>query len=364
VSSPAARSFAVICLVASLAGAGALAAAPALELVEVHSQDLPAQLAGARDVRWDGDEEILLSARGAGVVRLSYRQGRLGEPAVLVPEKDGGIAIALHLAASPTFLAIASPMSEMLWQHRGRGAIAGRLGTWHSGDRTGLSFFEDIDLHGSRLAILGLMRAHDGMSRDGAIAWTADLGKSPVELRPLAYAVAGKGARPFDACSTFEIGRVRFLADGRLLLVPGAEPGIQLFSPAGHLLRTWDTARMGVDVRCNFGEKQMLQFAADDDARMRYLSKLTYVDEVFATTHGPAVLVKRPEPPGRRWTLYLLGDDGKVAEVAVPWALPSPNARIRGDIRGDRLILVATVYEPGRGDSRSKLIEARLAPKR
>jgi hypothetical protein len=350
-------------LAVGLAGAAAFAAAPDLALEEVSVLELRGALAGSRDVRWDGEHHLLFTC-GLGVVRVPYRNGVLGEASVVVPEKgEGGIVIAQHLAASSEYLAVASPMSEMLWLERG-GSGAGRLGSWQSADGGGISFFESIDLQGSRLAILGLMRSPAGMSPDGAVAWTADLGKAPVKLQPLAYSSAGKGARPFDACAAFGIGKVRLLNDGQILLAPGAEPGILLYSAEGKLERAWDTTRMGIDVRCDFGDAQLLIYGSDDGARRRFLAEMTVIDELFETALGPAALVRHPVGAGPRWSLFLLGADGVGDEIRFPWTSAEKNAEIAGDVRGDRLIMIQNVYHPGKGSRDARLIEARLVSKR
>lgn len=323
-----------------------------------HELSLPAGIDGAVDVRWDSDDRLIVAAARIGVARVPYRDGKLGEPEVLIREgSPPGIVIADRLATSQQFLAIAAPLSEMLWRSRDPSGPTGRFGTWWSERRTGLSFIEDIDLAGRELAVLGIMRAERGMSPDGAIAWAARLDDASSELAPFAFSLAGKGARPFDACAGFRIGHLRYAADGRLLVLPGAEPGLMLYSPEKRLLRSWDTALLGIDIRCDFGDEDLLRFSAEEEARYVYRQRHTYADELLATPSGPLVFVKQGKRTDSAWKAFLLAEDGSVREIVFPIRSPNPHARLRADLRGDRLIVVLSDTQPGRKPRGGRLIE-------
>ena len=244
------------------------------------------------------------------------------------------------LGVSSRLLAVSSPMSQLLWIARGRQGMTGQLGTWGSPDEAPISFFNDIDVHGRELAILGLMRSDTGMSPDGAIAWIGELQDSAIALHPIAYSKAGKGARPFDRCSGFAVGKVRFLDDGRLILVPGAEPGIDLYSRDGRLQRTWDSVALGLDLRCDFDERTMLRYNSDVQARLDYINRFDTVDEVLPTSDGPALLIRSANEGGTNWRIVLLGEDGLTQVVTVPIHSQSRRARLRGDVFGDHLLLI------------------------
>lgn len=113
-------------LVMCLAPRGEAQGARATETVRT---EVPHQIDGLRDVRWDGPDRLLVTANGFGVAALSYQDGVLGEPVQIVPESsDGtvGIVIAVHLGASPTHLAVGSPVSELLWVDRAPAQLGGR----------------------------------------------------------------------------------------------------------------------------------------------------------------------------------------------------------------------------------------------
>lgn len=334
---------------------------PRLELD--HRAFLPTSLAKAADIRFADALTIVVSAREVGVARVTHDGRGFGEPTVLLREGGaGGVVMAEHLGLSRDYVAVASPLSQLVWTSRGRGDARGALGTWDTPDRAPISFFEDIDLHGERLAILGLMRSETGMSRDGAIAWLGELGAPAVELRPFAYAKAGPGARPFDVCAAFAIGKVRFLKNGTLLLVPGAESGAYLYSAKGELVRAWDTRELGVGVDCDLDDEALIRFGSDVRARLEYVNKHVTVDEILPTHLGPALLLRTVDRTGTRWKLAVLGDDGSMLQVDVPLTSASRNSHLRGDVLEERVILLLNEFLAAPGEDRAELIELRWKP--
>lgn len=339
-----------------------VAAAAPLVLEEVQRARLHGDLARASDVRVEPNQVMFVSARGYGVARVPLKDGSPGEPELLIVEnRSSGIVIAEHLGVSSSFVAVASPLSQLIWSGQDEEGGSGMLGTWGSPERAPISFFEDIDVLGNRLAILGLMRSDTGMSPDGAIAWTGELGGDQVDLEPLAYAKSGKGARPFDACATFVVGKIRFLSEGRIFLLPGAEPGAYLYSAAGKLERSWDTAPLGLDMRCDFDDDTLLKLGSDTKARLEYVNRFITVDDVLPTAEGPGLLLRKVDEKGTSWRLALLRDEGGFDEMKVPVTSDSPHAHLRGDVLGERLFLVLRYFER-QPKSDAELIELRFGP--
>lgn len=351
-----------VCDALALALAVGSPAGAAPELSLVHRSLLPESLRYAADVRFDDAEALVVSAWKLGAVRVAYSEGTVGNPQMLVPETTGseGIVLAEHLGLSRWFLVVSSPASLLLWRERSEGRRAGRLGTWGSPDRAPISFFEDVDLWQNRLAIVGLMRSDRGMSPDGAVAWLGEVGSAEVELRPLAYSQAGEGARPFMACGGHMLGKIRFLDDGRLVLVPGAEAGVYLYSRGGRLERTWDTVPLGLEPMCDFDDDTLVALAGDARNRLAHLNRFVAVDEILPISKTPALLLRRVGAEGTTWDLVLLKADGKTERLRVPIASPSPKARLHGDVRGDRIVLILSHYVPDPAQERSEIIELRL----
>lgn len=350
------------CFAVAAVLAGSSPAGAAQELSLVHRSVLPEALRHAADVRFDGAEALVVSAWKLGAVRVPYSEEVVGNAQILVPETTDpdGIVIAEHLGLSRWFLVVSSPASLLHWSERGGGQRSGRLGTWGSPDRAPISFFEDVDLWENRLAVVGLMRSARGMSPDGAVAWVGEVGSSEVDLRPLAYSQAGQGARPFMACGGHMLGKIRFLRDGRVVLVPGAEAGVFLYSREGMLERTWDTAPLGLEPMCDFDDDTLVALAGSARNRLDHLNRFVTVDEILPISSTPGLLLRRVGPAGTVWDLVLLKADGKTERVRVPITSPSPKARLRGDVRDDRFVLILSHYVPDPGQERSEIIELRL----
>lgn len=351
-------------LVLLLAGLAPKAPAPGpFALEPVAKITLRGELARLADVRFDGDDKLLLSAYGYGVAQATYDRKSARAPQLLLPEdRSTGIVIPQYLASSSDYLAIASPMSQMIWWQRGRTDRYAVLGTWGPTGEAPISFFEDLDIRGDRLAVLGLMRGERSMSPDGAIAWTARLSDPRPRLEPLAFSTTGVGAQPYDRCAVFSIGKLRFLVDGSLLLVRGAEPGIHLYSPDGKLLKTWDSRGLGLDLRCDFDEQTGARYGSVVESRIAYVNRFVTVDEVLPTHPHPSLVMRWVVGKETRWKLVVLREDGTTAEVPLPVVYPSDRMHLRGDVRGDRLVLITQEDLPDGRDDHSDLWEFRIVP--
>jgi hypothetical protein len=337
--------------------------AESLSIETISETSLPPDLAAARDVRWSDQGRLLLAIVHRGVVRVDYAEGKLGSQSLLIPEgSPPGIVVPAHLASTKDILAVASGASEMLWRSLLPGGGEGRLGEWWSEDaHQGITFFEDIDVRERDLVVLGLMRSAHRMGPDGAIAWRTVLGEPNAQLVPVLYSLAGPGARPFQACALFGIGHARFFPDGRLLIVPGAEPGILVLSSGNLPVKSWDTTSIGVDVDCNFPDQKLYLFAANEAERWKYLSQFSFIDAALPTEQGVLLFVKAAASGGRsRWTAILERDGEPSLSLPLPWESSSPYDRLSADIQAGRLILLISEVVPNAPPRAGKLIEVRM----
>lgn len=348
-------------LAAFLAARAVVAAVePSPTLEVVRRVELGASLRHTQDVRFDQKDRLLLAVGELGAAFVSFDGKLVGEPEISVPEGAKGIVIASHVGLSTQYVVVSSSLSQLVWVDRRPQGGRGSLGTWGSQENTPISFFEDVDLHEDRLAILGLMRSDTGMSPDGAVAWVGRIERGSVDLQPIHYSAAGKGARPFDACSVFAAGKVRFLEDGRLLVVPGAEPGVFLYSAEGKLERTWDTVSLGLDLRCDFDDETLLLYNSDVPARLEYIARFLTVDEALPTRPDPSLLLRRVEGEETSWQMVLLHEDGTTTKIQVPITAKSRKAHLWGDAQGDRILLVLREFLPTPGEEWAELVELRL----
>ena len=203
---------------------------------------------------------------------------------------------------------------------------------------------QDLDVYENRLAVLGTQRGENGfIGTDGAIAWTTSLQGELGELKPILYSISGPGARLMDNCSGHEFGALRFLPDGSLVIAPGAEPGVYLYDPAGVLTYTWPTEPLGVDATvCDFDLKESTRLGADYVERAKWDSRFTVIDDVLPLVEGPGLLLRYAVDGEIRWRLAVLHRDSAATMYEVPVTSPSLEPHLRGDVRGEKIVLLRT----------------------
>ena len=65
------------------------------------------------------------------------------------------------------------------------------------------------------------------------------------------------------------------------------------------------------------------------------------VDDVLPLPSGPGLLLRRVENGITKWDLVALRyDGGKPSRTPLPVTMPSPRSHARGDVRGDRILLL------------------------
>jgi hypothetical protein len=291
-------------------------------------------LARAADIRWDDDEHVLIAACRDGTFRLPVvDDGRSLLERAYPPLPDmGHLGSQALLGASREFLVAAAPFHLMSWLPR------------TVPDPKPISIDMDfdtltaLDVSGDRLLVLGLQRLEKGtIAADGAIAWTARLGKKLTQVQPVQFSISGAGAHDMDACSDMHMGKVRFLPGGAFVVAPGAEPGIFIYDASGKLVRTWQAETVGFDAGCPITEKESDQYAADPRARFRWLNQRRVLDEILPLPGGIGFVIRTRANGLTRWELKVLTSGGKVIPYEIPVTSPSEYARLAGDVRGNRI---------------------------
>jgi hypothetical protein len=337
------RLVALLCMALLSAPGAAGAASPVPAKTELPScfgpltsVPLPENLGWARDIRFIGDQEVLVSAYGAGLVRL--RLDRPGDvPRVEFPPG------APHTAAgsgwsfglSEDFLAIAATHFAVGWKPRTP------AGTWVE------DYFEstaDIDVQGNRVVLLGLRKTDDGRRYDqeGAYLWLGNLTEPNLDrLRPLAFSSDGSRASGMDACGPVGVGAVRFLADGSFVAIPLAEPGVALFGPDGRLATTWKNEEFGLDGTCHMTEEMLHRVSMSPKEQMRWINERRVVDEILPLPNGHfAVLVRSHEAGTTQWQFVFASSEGSLGKCDLPFTIDSPWVELNADIRGSRVVFV------------------------
>ena len=327
---------AVLGLVLAFAGPGS-AASPAGSSLKVSvDEPLPSALVKAHDVRWATGESIFVSSGKEGTFELPLRGGK---PQIMVaPLPDSGpLRFHSRLGVSKELFVVAAPITSLFW----------RLRSSPSPENVetvlGFNYIVDLDVSGNRLLLLGAQQDDQGrFARDGAIAWTANVGARLTDLKPLLYSTAGVGARPMDACGIFELGKVRFLADGSMIVAPGVEPGVFHYGPDGKLLASWQADIVGFDAGCGLSDDEMYKYSASLKSRYPWLSQRRVLDEILPLPSGPGFVVRTRAKGKTTWELKILRDARHVETVSIPLSSPSEFAHLRGDVREGRLVLLVT----------------------
>lgn len=338
---PLIRGFGLLIAYILMSCAAAWSAPPsALEILSV--QTVPADLESyPTDVRWASDDSVFLARffRGVFEVALDGR-GTVRRQLMPSPEELGLQHGFKSLAASSSHLAVSSTDWFFGWQEQpqeGQEKVAPELHRHH------VPIVDDIDVAGDRLLFYGVFKDAP-FAPDGAILWLGSFSRLR-HLKPLLFDQAGAGARSFGRCGGFQVGAVRFLPDGSIFAAPGVQPGVHLFSAEGQLLRTWDSAAIGIDTdtACTgMSLEEVKLLARDVKARVAWFNRHRMVDDVLPLRQGAGVLVRHFEAGKVHWDLKLLHADGRIDTFVVPFVGDSPYARLQGDVRDGRIVLLVS----------------------
>lgn len=297
---------------------------------------LPPALVKAEDVRWASDTSVYLALMTDGTVEVPIIQDKT-EPREMIPGKArAGFWFNSKLAVSAEYLVVAGPMFGLTW----------RTLTQPSRREEYFDCISDVDVQGDRLLVMGARRDEKGdFAPDGAIAWMGSLSKQLADLRPILYDSAGAHAPHLDACSTFGMGAVRFLADGSFLIVPGVQPGAHLYDSRERLVRTWDTVALGLDSDCaSLSRPEFERLGVDIEQRVAWLNRRHTLDDILPLPSGPGLIVRRASGDRTGWSLVVLGKT--VETVTIPFSIPSRDGHLKADIRGNKVVFL--MYDHGK----------------
>jgi len=193
----------------------------------------------------------------------------------------------------------------------------------------------------------------------GAILWSVELtGDGLAAPTPRLFADSGPGAKEMARCHVLELGAVRSLGDGRWAVVPGIQPGVHLYDRDGKLLRVWQTEPLGFTDHCDLDEQEFLRLNAEPGPRSRWINHRRTLDDILPWGGWPALVLRQPGDDGPRWQMVVLSQDGAAAPLPLPVGTAGPNAHLRGDVLGDRVVLLVVEYEesPQKRTQRPRLL--------
>jgi len=344
---------AILATVALVAFGTAEAAGPAAapsSLRIISDRPLPPALHEASDIRWASDTSVYLSLYREGAVEASVDLDHPRVVKVIPGMREVGGTFCSGLAASPEYLVTHGP----LW-------ITWRSVSEPTRKEEAFDSIHDLDVFQDRLLIIAARRDDKGrFAPEGALAWLGSLRKGLSDLRPVAYDASGPGGKTLGACSTFEMGGARFLADGSFLVVPGVQPGIHLYSAEGRLLRTWDSGAVGIDADCaSLTEQQIRRFATQFVPRVEWLNQRRTLDEILPLPQGPGLVVRSVLEGKVRWSLKILRQDGTVSTYTIPVSGQNEFAHLKGDVRSRKIVFIVSASEKdGMSSAVSRLVLA------
>ncbi len=315
-------------------------AAPALRII--WDQELLSIRSLAVDIRWASDRTIYVAwLNGVRELALDGLFTRLRE-LVPNPSPHGPFGFDM-LATSPEHVVASSIFRTMAVRSNPTTRDGHVLLTWIP-----MGIIEGIDVSGGRLAILG--NPEWERSPEGAIAWLGPVTDHPgKDLRPILIDAGGARSPQLVACSDLQLGGVRFLGDGSIFVVPGSQAGAHLYSPAGHLTRTWDTAGLGLDADIGCAGVDAVQqhqsMAISPPARAAFLNSHSVLDAILPLPQGPGLVIRRVAGGKVTWVLKVLRSNGTTESYQIPITGELPYDRLRGDVRGNRIVLLAGPHD-------------------
>jgi hypothetical protein len=313
----------------AVAGSASAPHAPPVHTLSVVAE-YPTALGAAADVRWAGDDSILVSDTDRGIGQATLPASGKVTVSWLPewPPPTGPGLQPLHIALSGDRIVSGDWLFMLRW-HARHGHESGQIPVY---------YIADLDLNGDRLLVSGMRRDPAGkMGMDGAMAWLGSLSAGEAGLKPIL---------PFHSedeimrCAGFGLGVVRFLrTDGSFIVVPATEPGIFLFGSDGHLQRNWHTDAIGIEATCGLSQDQKRMFAQSPAARQEWVNHRAMIDEVIDTPDGPAVIIRSRGKEKTTWEMVVLNGDAGV-RLALPFSSSSPWAHLSADTRGRRAIFL------------------------
>jgi hypothetical protein len=288
-------------------------------------------LARPTDVRWEGDDHVLIAALQDGIARVSVADAA---PPEWLPEWPAGVGPGsryMYLGTSEKFVVAADLAFGLRWRER---VAAGDVVSQP------MEYIADLDVQGERLLISGLRRDDRGqLGADGAFAW---IGSLPDGTFRAVLPFTNRGL--IENCAGFHLTAVRFLRDGGFVIVPGAEPGVFIYDAQAHLQRTFDSRVLNIVTDCDLTRDEQTLLPTNAEARQGWINRHRIVDDVVELGAVPALIVRKRDQTTTRWELVPLGN-GETRPI--PVTSPSPWAHVSADSRNGRIaLLVADQIAP------------------
>jgi hypothetical protein len=301
-------------------------------------QELPPYPSGpAMDVRWASDHTVYLAWVREGITETAL-DGKFTRVRTLIADPDRRFRAFDMLAVSQNHLVTSSHFRSLAFRPTAR-----QESGFVTITRLRVGTVAALDLSGTRLLVLGNPDWQQ-IDPQGVIARLGPLTEHPEkDLEPLPlHDVGGPGSPSLFNCFGLELGRARFMPDGSFVVVPGFQPGAQLFSSSGRPLRSWETQELGLDaIDCqHVGRDQSHQFASSETDRFTFLNRHRVLEEILPLAEGPGLIVRWVAGGKVHWELKVLQSGARVLTYQIPFTGELPYARLRGDVANRRIVLL------------------------
>jgi hypothetical protein len=317
---------------------------------------------GPLDIRWAGEGRVLIAAGRKGIWNVPLSP--TGRPAVelagggsrgstFLRQRREGFFFAALIARSNTVMLAASPFESLAWTTD--------RADWLK--QFPFASIVDVDVWRDRVAILGSQRDSEGRwAPEGAIVWTGSFDRDLADLSPLKYGAGGPGSPDMGKCYFMDLGVLRFGSDGSLLVVPGVEPGVEVYDRSGRVLRRWETSGLGFVDHCFLSTEQVNLLVSNPRARWQWKNRQTIVDDALFLRGQPALFLRRHEDGKTRWEVLLLPEGKKPKRFPVPIISDSPYAHLRVDAQGDQVVALLLEHDFARTTSSGKIVMLEYRP--
>ena len=360
-------------------------------LIRLRVFELPDEIAKARDVRWSSDSELLFGRGGHRMVGgAGVYAWRIGEPTAelvaILSDHDVRRLFAesrfvrlQRLRAYADYSLVGGAVSD------GIAFAGGAHGVFLQGadDEGGpellkdVGLIHDLDRRGDLTAAVGLDRNQRPDRADGGSFWEPQIAwlfkDGDHEVRSL-LPTRDQG-ESMSRCNSAGLSVVRFIAEDRVLVVPGAEPGLFVFDGNGTLVESLEAEALLADAGCDVEGRELL---GERTYRLAWLGSRRVIDEVVADGSGNVYFFVRRLADGRLdfgdgedsprgrvcWDLLHARADDLRGIARTECAVESvfADARLRADLRGERAVILLEDGVAQNLGRPAEVFEARLTP--
>lgn len=301
--------------------------------------EVPERKTAPTDVRWADRDSVFLAYGAGAVYRVGLDEGLPVVRQVFAGEgRPSGPMPILSMGLSSSRLFVASLANDLAW-------IDTRASSTENFELRSLrGYFDDVDLRGDTVALLGYPTARKFTESEQTFLWLGDLRSQLEQWVPLPALREDRGelsSSPGLGSLGMRLGSIRFLAKGDLLVIPGFKPGIYRFSRAGKQRQHWTPDELEASLLGALGKERTndVERSEPRDLEVRepawdWVSKVVasqsfFPEDVLAIGDKGAVIARYRS--GSRVQYYLGVLESELEWYVLPFEPLSTTSRVRAD---------------------------------